>query len=532
MASSRNRMDPRSLAVLLEVATDLTAALSTEARYQRLVEAVRRVFPCDAAALLRLDGGDLVPVATVGLVPETLERRFDPALHPRLDAILKSRYPVRFPADDPRPDPFDGLVVGVRKKRIPVHACMGCSLRVGTDLVGALTVDALVPGAFDGVEDAVLALFGALAAAALRTAGLIDSLSRLAERRGLVAETLVEETLRTQGGEILGDTPAIRALRQEIRTVAASDLPVLITGETGTGKELVARTLHALSARSRQPLVQVNCAALPEAIAESELFGHEKGAFTGAVSHRAGKFEIADGGTLFLDEVGELPLSIQPKLLRALQAGEIQRVGRDRVQRVDVRILAATNRDLAAEVRLGRFRPDLYHRLSVYPIRVPPLRERRPDIPILARHFVDRSLVRLGVRNASLSGETLAALQGYDWPGNVRELEHVIVRGILRAAAGRSPGELVVVEPSHLGLGGEAPAPPLAASAEPSGISVPLGLGLRAAVAEFKRRYVDATLRQSGGTWSEAARRLRQDRGNLYRLRARLGRPARENGVK
>jgi anaerobic nitric oxide reductase transcription regulator len=509
--------------VLLEVATDLTAALSTEARHQRLVEAVRRVFPCDAAALLRLEGSELVPVATAGLSDEAMRRRFDPSRHPRLDAILRARYPVRFPADDLLPDPFDGLVAGSRKKRLPVHACMGCSLRVGSELVGALTIDALDPRAFGAVDDADLALFAALAAAALRTAGLIESLSRLAERRGLVAESMAEETLRAQGGEIVGRSPAIVALRREIETVAGSDLPVLILGETGTGKELVARRLHALSARARQPLVQVNCAALPESLAESELFGHEKGAFTGAVATRAGKFELADGGTLFLDEVGELPLSTQPKLLRALQSGELQRVGQDRVQKVDVRVIAATNRDLAAEVRAGRFRPDLFHRLSVFPIRVAPLRERREDVPLLAARLLERSLVRLGARRASLSPATLAVLESSDWPGNVRELEHVILRGLLRATAGRSPDEAAVIEPAHLGLGGEAPPSPATTAPSMPGTGVPLGLAYPAAVDAFKRSYLEATLAACRGSWTEAALRLGLDRGNLYRARRRLG---------
>jgi len=516
--------ESRSLAVLLEVATDLTAALSTEARYRRLVEAVRKVFPCDAASLLRLEGDELVPMATAGLADETMKRRFSPARNPRLDAILRSRYPVRFPADDPRPDPFDGLLAGAGKKTTEVHACMGCSLRVDADLVGALTIDALSPGAFDDVDDAELALFAALAAAALRTAGLIDSLSGLAEKRGLVAETMVEETLRSHGGEILGESPAIQSLRQEILVVAASDLPVLILGETGTGKELVARSLHALSSRSKQPLVQVNCAALPEAIAESELFGHVKGAFTGAVANRAGKFEIADGGTLLLDEVGELPLSIQSKLLRALQSGEIQRVGHDRMLKVDVRVLGATNRDLTRKVKEGRFRPDLFHRLSVFPIHVAPLRDRREDIPLLARHFLDRALVKLGLRNAVFSPAAQRLLQAYDWPGNVRELEHVVLRGLLRAASTRPAGTQAVVEPTHLGLTETASlAPAVPAHQEGSMVAVALGLDLHSAVDLFKKDYLLRTLDANAGRWTDVASTLHLDRGNLYRLRARLG---------
>lgn len=544
MTTKTHSAQTASLTALLQVATDLTAALSTHERHHRLVEAVQKVFPCDAAALLKLEGNELVPVATAGLKSEVMTRRFDPAREPRLDAILRSRYPVRFPADERRPDPFDGLLLGAEHGTTSVHACMGCSLRVGTELVGVLTVDALELGAFDKVDDTQLALFAALAAAALRTAGLIDSLSQLAEKRGLVAETIAEETLRSQGGEILGETPAIRDLRHEIGTVAPSDLPVLILGPTGTGKELVARRLHALSARSRQPLVQVNCAALPESIAESELFGHEKGAFTGAVAFRAGKFELADGGTLFLDEVGELPLSIQPKLLRVLQAGEIQRVGQDRVHKVNVRILAATNRNLAEEVRAGRFRADLYHRLSVYPILVPALCDRRPDIPLLAQHFLERSQLKLGIRTAGWSATAISALETYDWPGNVRELEHVVMRALLRASADRGPrasAQTLVVQPAHLGLP-EIPLHTLSrtqpedtartdaahTAAAPSQDSeppfhVPLGLPLGSAVDEFKRRYITATHRETRGRWTDTALRLGLDRGNLFRTRTRLG---------
>ncbi len=194
----------------------------------------------------------------------------------------------------------------------------------------------------------------------------------------------------------------------------------------------------------------MNCAALPESIAESELFGHVAGAFTGAVRDRAGKFEVADGGSLFLDEVGELPLSLQPKLLRALQQGEIQRIGSDRLHRVDVRIIAATNRDLLAEVERGRFRADLYHRLAVYPIRVPALRERRDDIALLATHFADSTRRRLGLGPLRLGEEVRERLAAADWPGNVRELENVVSRAVLRAAAGKPPGAPIVVGLAHV----------------------------------------------------------------------------------
>ncbi|GMV40230.1 MAG: hypothetical protein AMXMBFR64_19460 [Myxococcales bacterium] len=501
---------------LLDIALDLTASLSTQERYQRLLAAVRAVVPCDASALMRNEGGVLVPVVVAGLTPETLGRRFVPAEHPRLAAIVASREPVRFRADDPRADPYDGYVSASPDHLTHVHSCMGSSLHVGDELVGVLTVDAMEPGAFDRVADRTFAAFAALAAATMRTAGLIEALERAVERKGRVAEHLVTTALLRQGGELVGQSEAMRTLRAELEVIAASELTVLVTGETGVGKELVARTLHAGSRRSRQALVYVNCAALPESIAESELFGHVRGAFTGAVEDRAGKFELADGGTLFLDEVGELAPSIQAKLLRALQSGEIQRVGADRDVRVDVRVVAATNRELTVEVAAGRFRADLYHRLSVYPVRVPPLREREGDVALLAGLFLDRARVQLGLGSARLGRAAREALARYSWPGNVRELEHVIMRAALRASGGRRRAD-ALIDVSHLGLDGAAPAPE-------TPVAAPLvGLGLADATATFQRDLILRAVESSGGNWAEAARRLGLDRGNLHRTARRLG---------
>jgi anaerobic nitric oxide reductase transcription regulator len=505
---------------LLEVALGLTASLSTAKRYQRLLAAVRSVVPCDAVALLRFRDGCLVPVAIEGLTPDTLGRCFEIEEHPRLKAILGSRAPVKFAADDPRPDPYDGLIEKPAESDIRVHSCMGCSLYVGDDLVGALTLDALKPGLFDRVDDRQFAIFAALAAAAMRTAGLIDSLQEVAERRGMVARQMVVDALQREGGELLGQSPAMLKLKKEISFVAESDLTMLITGETGTGKELVARTVHARSPRAGQPLVYVNCAALVESIAESELFGHVKGAFTGALGNRPGKFELAHGGTLFLDEIGELPLSVQPKLLRALQSGEIQRVGADRNIKVDVRVLAATNRVLAEEVKTGRFRADLYHRLSVYPVQVPPLRERNGDIALLAGHFLDRARIKLGLGRSRFAAAARRQLDGYSWPGNVRELEHVVMRAALRASAGRR-GEEVTVGVNHLDLPSDDTSGenPLAKH----GDAAIRDMSLKDAMDAFKREYLNRTVSACDGNWAEAARRLRVDRANLYRLANRLG---------
>jgi PAS domain S-box-containing protein len=238
-------------------------------------------------------------------------------------------------------------------------------------------------------------------------------------------------------GEIVGGSPAIRQVLAAARQVADTDASVLIHGETGTGKELIARAIHAASGRHAKPLVTVNCGAIAPTLVESEFFGHEKGAFTGATERRQGRFVLADGGTIFLDEVGELSVEMQVKLLRVLQEGELEPVGSSRTRTVDVRVIAATHRDLAREVREGRFRQDLYYRLAVFPLHVPPLRERREDIPLLAATFVERIARRLRRRVEPPSNACLARLVAYEWPGNVRELQNVIERAVITAVDGR-----------------------------------------------------------------------------------------------
>jgi formate hydrogenlyase transcriptional activator len=236
-------------------------------------------------------------------------------------------------------------------------------------------------------------------------------------------------------GEMIGESEGIKKVFEQVERVAPTDMTVLILGETGTGKELVARLVHEKSSRRERPLVKVNCSTLPAELIESELFGHERGAFTGAVSKQVGRFELADGGTLFLDEVGELPLRLQSKLLRVLQEGEFERLGSGKTIKVDVRVIAATNRNLSEAAQRGRFRSDLYYRLNVYPIEVPPLRERRGDIGLLAEVFLLEAGRRLGKSFGKIPGEVIAALQEYSWPGNVRELENVIGRAAVVSMA-------------------------------------------------------------------------------------------------
>ncbi len=501
---------------MIEVLLDLCGDLGPEVRYQRLVAAVRSAIPCDSAAILRLEGDELVPLVLDGLVPEAATRRFDPSRHPRLAQIMRASGPVRF--TDPRvPDPFDGLIAGW-DPRDRVHACMGVPLRIRDEVIGCLAVDALEPRAFDDVPDQRVAMVAALAAATLRTSGLVDQVERDAGRAGDVAIDLLRSREPARA-RLIGSGPAMRRVRAEIDLCAPTDLAVLLTGETGVGKEVVAHAIHAASRRAARPLVHVNCAALPASVAESELFGHVRGAFTGAIENRAGKLELADGGTLFLDEIGELPLELQPKLLRALQFGELQRVGSDRSVRVDLRVIAATNRDLEADVAAGRFRADLYHRLAVYPLVVPPLRDRREDIAPVVGHFLQEAEGRLGVGDVRISDAARAALEARAWPGNVRELEHVILRAVVRAAGADRRGP-VVIEPAHLG----AEVPAVRARA-PTGATTLLagGAPLRDAVDEFQRGAIRDALAASSGNWALAARRLGLDRGNLHRLARRLG---------
>ncbi len=505
---------------LLPLALDITASLSTEDRARRIVDVVRRALPCDAVALLRLEGEELVPVACFGLSEDIYGRRFVRSEHPRLDIICSSPEPTRFPADSHLPDPYDGLVAEAPELGGHVHSCLGCPLHVEGELVGVLTADALEPGVFDPIDRTFLISLSALAGAALRTSDLIEALERYAEHQGLVAQDLVQDARDRRGTLLIGNGPAMTRLREEIDLMARSEFPVLVTGDTGTGKEIVVRLLHAQSSRSEQPLVYMNCAALPEAIAESELFGHTKGAFTGAERDRLGKFRVADGASLFLDEIGELPLHVQPKLLRALQNGEVQCVGADKTVNVDVRIFAATNRDLDAEVAAGRFRADLLHRLDVCRITLPPLRDHQEDIPHLAGHFADRARRRLGTGPIRFSADAQRVLLEGAWPGNVRELENVISRSLLRASARVPRGETVLIRAPDLEGGvRQVDEPP---ESPPQDTLAP-GRSLREALQDYQRQLIRESVARNDGNWAAAARELQVERGNLHHLAKRLG---------
>ncbi len=378
----------------------------------------------------------------------------------------------------------------------------------------------IVMTAYGSIQDAVAAIKqGALdfLAKPVDPDHLLLLVERAVAQRRLVAEYLFlkEEVLARRGlPKIVGAAPALKAVSLAIQKAAATDATVLFEGESGTGKELFARAVHALSPRSEGPLVAINCAAIPEGLLETELFGHEKGAFTGAVGRKIGKFEAADGGTLFLDEIGDLSLPLQAKILRALETKSFERLGGTSTIRVDVRVVAATNRQLRAAVAARQFREDLYFRLSVFPIAIPPLRDRQEDILLLARHFVERFCREMNKPVMVIDEAAAARLSAYRWPGNVRELQNCIERAVILADDGR-------VRLEHLRLDAE---PVEGARREDPWASIDWSGSLAdvtsRVVAEAERRKIDLALEQAGGDVGRASDILGVD----YRaLASRLG---------
>ncbi|MCP4488427.1 MAG: nitric oxide reductase transcriptional regulator NorR [Gammaproteobacteria bacterium] len=510
---------------LTSIVEDLSRDIPARDRYKNLLTVMQDSFPCDAATLLKLDSDKLIPLAIDGLSDDAMGRRFVVDENPRLAALLHSREPVRFAADSDIPDPFDGLV-DTKDGVLHVHDCMGSSLYIDEKPWGVLTLDAMLPGTFDQIDPIELRTFVSLAEATVKAAERIDELKVRVERGVRLTQELIGE--RSEVVMIGGSLP-MQNLQNDINTVASSELTVLIQGETGVGKELVAKQIHAQSTRSEKPLIFVNCAALPENIAESELFGHVKGAFTDAKTSRTGKFEIADGGSLFLDEIGELSLGLQAKLLRALQNGEIQRIGSDKNVKVDIRIIAATNRDLQKEVTAGNFRADFYHRLAVYPIQVPPLRDRDTDILLLAGYFLEKNQHQLTVRCLRLSADVKKALQSHLWPGNVRELSHLLSRASLKAKIRHqgSDQSIIIIDNTCLDLGRleklwEKQSFTEHGFSAHAACNIESNRSLKEAVEQFQRNLIEDMLKQHNDNLASAGRALGINRSNFYRLLKRL----------
>jgi Nif-specific regulatory protein len=394
-----------------------------------------------------------------------------------------------------------GLIDAVRREGIAIDAdalTMAVGFYVRGELAGILAAQFPATEAMNLTEhrDAVSAI-ATLAGAALEGVRDVERLK--------TENALLRERLEAPETGIVGDSLATRNLLEMVARVAPRETSVLILGESGTGKELVARALHAGSTRASRPFVAINCAALTETLLESELFGHEKGAFTGAVAQKKGKLELAEGGTIFLDEAGEMTPPLQAKLLRVLQQREFERVGGTRTLRLDVRLIAATNRDLTAEVKRGAFREDLYHRLNVVAIRVPPLRDRAEDIPALARHFLQHASARCGRRVTGLSPEAEHHLMTYSWPGNIRELENAIERAVVL-------GQSDVVLPEDL--------PETVVDAAPATDD---GVTLQSSVSDAKRKLIMDAWRHSGGDHDRAAEILKVHPNSLRRLIRNLG---------
>ncbi len=421
-----------------DVQPKLDQALALMTRYTGMVRGT--------VALVDPDGQNISLAAAVGLQPEELSRGHYHLGEGVTGRVIESGRAMVAP--NLSQEPLFLNRTGARdlaKERISFF-CV--PIKIGSQTIGALSADRLFADSVSLDEDLrLLTILASLIAQAAKVRRDLD-----AEREDILSENrrlkeVLELSLKTP--TMVGNSPALKEVYALIAQVAPTNLSILIQGESGTGKELAAETIHQNSGRAGQPFITVNCAALPESLVESELFGHEKGAFTGATQRHKGRFELADGGTLFLDEVGELPLATQAKLLRVLQDKQFERVGGDESLKVDVRLLAATNRDLKQMVAEGRFREDLYYRLNVFSIVIPPLRDRLEDLPTLCDHFLKHWGKEVGKRVIGLSPEALALMHSWPWPGNIRELANTLARAVILSEDG-------LVHARHLpGLGGE-----------------------------------------------------------------------------
>jgi formate hydrogenlyase transcriptional activator len=425
------------LDLLLDVTNAVVTQLDTRDLFRAVAPALRRCCSADVAALSVYDADAGVLRHHVCDAPEGFGTASDVPL-PSQSTIEGSAAGHVFRTGEPRvfsASELDGFPESAFIRSRGIRSACAVPLATAHGVIGTLNLGAFADDAFSPRQFPLLTRVAGQIAIALRNAFSYERIEQLNAQ--LSREKLyLEDEIRSdhQFEEIIGGSRALARVLREIRTVAPTDSTVLISGETGSGKELVARAIHQLSARRERAFVKLNCAAIPTGLLESELFGHEKGAFTGAISTRIGRFELAHGGTVFLDEVGEIPLELQPKLLRVLQEREFERLGSSRTLHSDARLIAATNRDLAALVGEQKFREDLFYRLNVFPVIVPPLRDRRDDIPMLVRHFAQQFARRMKKTIETIPAEAMEALTRYDWPGNIRELQNLIERAVILSA--------------------------------------------------------------------------------------------------
>jgi formate hydrogenlyase transcriptional activator len=422
------------LDLLLDVTNAVVTQLDTRELFRAVAPALRRCCSADVAALSLFDPDAGVLRHHVCDAPDEFCAASDVAV-PTESTLDGSASGDVFKTGEPRvfsPADLDSFPESafIRARGIRSACCVPLATAHGT--LGTLNLGAFGEDAFSSNQFPLLTRVAGQIAIAVRNAFSYERIEALNAQ--LAREKLyLEDEIRSdyQFEEIIGRSKALGRVLKEIQTVAPTDSTVLISGETGSGKELVARAIHQLSTRREHAFVKLNCAAIPSGLLESELFGHEKGAFTGAINQRIGRFELANRGTVFLDEVGEIPLELQPKLLRVLQEREFERLGSTRTLRTDARLIAATNRDLAALADEQKFRQDLFYRLNVFPITVPPLRDRREDIPMLVRHFAQQFALRMKKNVENIPSDTMDTLVRYDWPGNIRELQNLIERAVI-----------------------------------------------------------------------------------------------------
>jgi Nif-specific regulatory protein len=488
LPSLTNRV-AHDLKALLAICADIAAIGSPEILQRRLLESIIDVIPADTGAVLLLNDGSADEFgSTLGW---SRHCGANETVHVSRSVVLRvAREQTALLSNDVC---RNGDPVNESLARRNVQSVLAAPIRAMNRMMGVIYLEALDPKVrFDDSHLQFMMGVAGIAGIAIVNARQVEWLQN--ENRRLNAEMNVQNNM-------VGESPRMLELCRVITKVASTDATVLLLGESGTGKELAARAIHSNSSRAQKPFVALNCAALTEALMESELFGHEKGAFTGAFAQKQGKIEIAEGGTLFLDEIGELARSLQAKLLRVLQEREFDRVGGTRPIKADIRLIAATNRHLDQAIKNGGFRHDLYFRLNVVSLTVPPLRERREDIPLLSKHFTSQLAKKVGRRVTGISPEALGHLKRYDWPGNVRELQNAIERAIVL-------GTTEFIMPEDL---------PEFLLQKQSPLAVET-LDYHEAIKETKRQLVIKVLRQTNGNYTQAARLLGIHANNLHRL--------------